>query len=276
MKATVNKNINVSFRTITPSDAKKYLATSERNRAINIRRVERYARDMVNGCWSPATLLIFDDDGHMVDAHHRMEAVVKANVPVQMCVLTGLPKRYVPAIDTGRPRTAGDMLAFVDGLEGVGGLRNKAAIARLILAMERCDTAFTPSYNEIADKMLEEIDLINKAYTAYGSIKTLGATVGVAAGVYRIYKANGYECKKFDEFWNQVASGEMLQSGMPAFALRNAIFTNGRTKCGGGRQWADVYFVLRAWSAYVANEQIRVMRRPKDIRLSEIAVAVVS
>ena len=84
------KNYKLVLRMVSPAEAKRNLETSERNRQINKARVQRYAEDMRAGKWSPATLLVFDEDGHMVDGHHRMLAVVEAGMAVPFCVLVGV------------------------------------------------------------------------------------------------------------------------------------------------------------------------------------------
>lgn len=270
--------IQVALMTITPDDARKYIATSERNRPINQRRVERYAKDMLVGNWSPATLLIIDEDGHMVDAHHRMEAVIEANIPVQMCVLTGLPKRYIPCIDTGRPRSAGDMLAFIEGLDGIGSLRNKAAMVRMLLAVKNgaAPRAHIASYNDIAEYMLENKELVNAAYEKYTGVKPLGATIGAGAAAFMIMSANGSECEQFKAFWKEFEDGEMLEKGSPSLALRNAVFANGKTGRGGTRQVNDMFFVLKAWRAYVSGEPIQLLRRPKEVATADLYAVKVS
>lgn len=261
---------NVSIRTITPADAARYLETSKRNRSINQDRVNRYAYDMASGRWSPATMLIIDEDGNMVDAHHRMKAVVQSDVPVQMCVFTGLPKRFIPYIDTGRPRSAGDMLAFIEGLDGVGSLRNKAVIARLVLKIRHAEYGIMPNFDDIAEFMLANKLLVEQAYQDYSAIKPLGATLGAGAAFFLIREANG-NSYALSEFISKTATGEMLKAGMPAYALRNALFANSKTTHGGGaRQKNDIYFVLKAWEAHATGKTMQILRRPKTITVSDI------
>lgn len=263
-------NYNVSIQTITPADAAKYLETSKRNRTIHMPRVAQYARDMASGRWSPATMLIIDEDGNMVDAHHRMMAVVNAGVPVQMCVFTGLPKRFIPCIDTGRPRTAGDMLAFIEGLDGVGSLRNKAVIARLVLKIRSGDFTTMISFDDIAEFMLANKLLVEQATRDYSALKPIGATLGAGAAFYLIREAEG-NSSVLEEFITQTATGEMLKAGMPTYALRNAIFANSKAGYGSTRQKIDIYFVLKAWEAHVNGKPMQFLRRPKEIGTSDLA-----
>ncbi len=264
--------LSVSLRRITPKEADRYLQTSERNRTINRARVLRYANDMRAGRWSAATMLIIDDQGHMVDGHHRMSAVVEAGVPVEMCVLTGLPKRSVPYIDTGRPRSAGDMLAFVEGLDGVGQLKNKAVLARIVLKVRSGNFGSMPGYDEIADFMLSNRATVDEAYSFYSALKPLGGSLGTGAAAFLIIDKIGVGNAVFSRFSEQVATGEMIKSGMPTFALRNAIFANGKTGRGGTRQVDDVYYVLKAWKCFVEGTATQFLRRPKVVQMSDLAI----
>lgn len=267
-----DRKLSVSLRRITPKDAERYLQTSERNRTLNRARVLRYARDMKLGRWSAATMLIIDEDGHMVDGHHRMSAVVEAGVPAEMCVLTGLPKQAVPYIDTGRPRSAGDMLAFVEGLDGVASLRNKSVLARIVLKIRSGNFSTLPGYDDIADFMLSNKETVNEAYSFYSELKPLGGSLGTGAAAFIILDKVGLKNAVFQEFREQVASGEMIKSGMPTYALRNALFANGKTGSGGTRQVDDVYFVLKAWRGFVNGEAIQFLRRQKVVQMSDLAI----
>ena len=79
--------------TITPDMAKKWLATSTRNRSISPTTVKAYAADMRAGAWKITHQGIgFNVDRELVDGQHRLSAVVEADIPVTMPVTHGLPR----------------------------------------------------------------------------------------------------------------------------------------------------------------------------------------
>jgi len=266
---------SIKVETITPDLAKEFLGTSLRNRTINQRRVDMYAQEMIHGKWSPATLLIMDSDGHLVDAHHRLNAVIKAGVAVDMVVFRGLEKRFIPSIDTGRPRSAGDMLAFIEGLDDMKSLRNKAALVRNVLIVRSGMLASMPAHDEIANFMIANRNIVDECYTDFCKIRALGVTIGVGAAIFLIREANGNHAAKIAEFVDQIATGEMLTSKMPTYALRSALFNNNRSS-GGRRIRGDMYFVLKAWRAFVHNEEIKILRRPKVFENEDFGAAVIS
>lgn len=260
-------NISVKLEIITPKRAKMLLGTSQRNRKINPDRVAKYANDMKSGKWSPATLLIIDEDGQLVDAHHRLNAVIAANTSVRMVVVSGLEKRFVPYIDTGRPRSAGDMLKFCEQMDGVASIQNKAAMAKIIIGTlgggsER--NKFNVSYDMLANFMIDNIEVVNYCYDIYRRFKPMGGTLAIGAAVWFIHHT-GYDNDLFELFVNRVVNGEDIHSGMPEYAVRNAFISNGRSKCGATRQKRDFLFFLMAWADVKEGHKREIYRAPRVI-----------
>ena len=98
---------------ITPEMAKEMLATSKGNfryactskKTVDEKIVKKYASDMKNGAWqlSPHGI-VFDEDGVLVDGHHRLNAVVLAATPIDFVVCKETPQECVETIDVGLPR----------------------------------------------------------------------------------------------------------------------------------------------------------------------------
>lgn len=105
--------ISAQVEKITPAIAAAYLEMNKNNRAIRKKVVDAYARDMANGEWVVQHQgIAFDVDGNLVDGQHRLQAVIKAGVPVQMMVTRGLEKNSVEGIDQGAKRSFSDVLTM--------------------------------------------------------------------------------------------------------------------------------------------------------------------
>jgi hypothetical protein len=101
--------MNVKVEVITPETAAAYLATSTGNRPISRTRVLQYVSDMIDDAWELTHQSIaFDDDGVLIDGHHRLTAVTVANKPVTMLVTRGVAAEAYSTIDIGRTRTLAD------------------------------------------------------------------------------------------------------------------------------------------------------------------------
>ena len=90
--------------TITPDMAKAMLQSNIRNRKISHGTIEAYSQDMLSGNWGISHQgIAFNPDGKLMDGQHRLLAIIKSGIPVQMLVCTDVPLTY--NIDNGRRRT---------------------------------------------------------------------------------------------------------------------------------------------------------------------------
>lgn len=101
---------------ISPEIAELYLKKSAGNRALSMQTVNNYARDMACGKWELTSQgITFSVSGVLTDGHHRLNAVIKSGVTVQMNVTYDEPDG-VFIHDRGRPRTQGNVL-YMKGFE---------------------------------------------------------------------------------------------------------------------------------------------------------------
>lgn len=121
---------------INPEKAKAYLSMSKGNRKLAPAVVKMFARDMASGNWKCTHQAIaFDENGVLIDGHHRLSAVIKAGVNVNMLVARNVPHDTIEYVDTGRCRSLRDTLYYVDGFESPA-LRNSNTLATLKLAVQ--------------------------------------------------------------------------------------------------------------------------------------------
>lgn len=267
-----NNNYSVKIINVTPEMAQAFINSNKRNRKISEHRVTKYAKDMERGMWSPATMLIVDEDGSMVDANHRMMAVIKSGRTVPMVIFKGLEKKYIPMIDTGRPRTAGDMLAFLEEMDGISSLRNKSVIVRWILRYKHNAISETKGftdigYDDIANFMLENKDGVEQAMKDFSSIRSM-AVLSAGAAMFLIRDGNKEHKNRVDDFIRRIAEGENIKKGDPEFAAREALYRI-TAESGSQRSIKTFYAIVYAWNAVVDNTPIRLIRTPKDFSIKE-------
>lgn len=102
---------------VTPDLAKEWLALSVGNRGVNKQRIVDYAADMKAGRWFVTNQGIgFDHTGALIDGHHRLRAVIRADVAVSMMVTRGLNPEAKQFIDVGQKRSPGQILGMVYGI----------------------------------------------------------------------------------------------------------------------------------------------------------------
>lgn len=105
--------MNYFTEDINPEKARRYLRTSSGNRNISRPVVSSYAKTMKKGDWLlNGVCIIFDRDGHLIDGHHRLHAVIEAGIPVRFDVCRGADPEAFTTYDCGRHRTLGQLLSI--------------------------------------------------------------------------------------------------------------------------------------------------------------------
>ena len=112
-RTSSKKGVVIETTTVTPSIAAAWLDKNVQNRKRNARFVSRFARDMKNGDWQmTGDSIKFDKLNNLVDGQHRLTACVESGVNFKTIVVYGLEPASRDVVDTGKPRTNGDVLAM--------------------------------------------------------------------------------------------------------------------------------------------------------------------
>lgn len=105
--------VNAEIMEITPTIAKIWLEKNANNRPLRQGVVNAYAEDMLHNRWEVnAQPIVFGRAGELLDGQHRLNAIVKANVPVYMMVVNDAPSSKL--YDVGLRRSTPDILRFKD------------------------------------------------------------------------------------------------------------------------------------------------------------------
>lgn len=116
---------------VTPHIAKAWLDVNEINRKPLKRMVDLFARDMASGNWHLTYDPIrFSDDGRLLDGQHRLMACVQSDTPFETFVVYGMATQTRDYIDTGRARSARDVLT----LRGINNVAHVATTLRILLS----------------------------------------------------------------------------------------------------------------------------------------------
>lgn len=119
---------------ITPKLAQDMLNSSKGNRSLRIARVDTYAKQMLEGEWhdNGDTVRVYAD-GSLQDGHHRLAAIVKANVPMRTILVTGITKEAALTVDKGSSRTVSDNILFLNPEFGTEVSGMMATLARYLI-----------------------------------------------------------------------------------------------------------------------------------------------
>lgn len=253
--------LDVSLVTVTPGMAETWLGRNTRNRHLRKRIVGAYARDMAAGHWQVTGEAIkFDDNGKLIDGQHRLHAVIRSGVSVQMLVIRGLRQSAQDVLDTGARRSVADVLA----LEGKARATHLAAAARCALAFESGmlhsggggGAGRVATSSEVREFLESNPDLeraVEATSTLRRSIDLTPATTAVTW--WLCARADEDACV---EFFTALAHAQTSGPGDPRLALirrlGNARRANERLS-----QAAQISLVVRAWNAWRRGSQLASM-----------------
>lgn len=263
--------MNYVTENITPAKAQEYLNSSQGNRPISKVTVRSYADTMKKGKWMMNGVpVVFDVDGHLLDGHHRLEAVTLAGIPVKMDVCRGVSPDAFTTFDCGRHRNVGQLLAMQ-------GVKNYNTVGSIVVCNEtlvrfgrvwannnaRDDHKRTNT--EAYDLYMRDPDgfnlvgedvtrLICKARILKGS--TLGGMI------YYLSHSGGYSRDYVLRFFECLCTLEDM-TVQPAIILRNRII---RERMSNAEIKTSHLFALivKAWNAYVEGKDMKNLQFNAD------------
>lgn len=96
---------------VTPDMARGFLASNATNRAISRAAVTRLKSVLQSGEWRyNGEAIKFSKEGALLDGQHRLTAIVEADMPAELLVITDLNADAFATLDQGRKRSGGDVL----------------------------------------------------------------------------------------------------------------------------------------------------------------------
>lgn len=257
---------------MTPELASGYLSRNKRNRPLRKGRVERYARDMAEGRWqlNGETVIVSDQD-NLMNGQHRLEAVVKAAVPVWMMLTTGVPEAAFSTMDAGLTRTAGDVL----GMRGVLNFNQVAAVARICLNYRDGVGLSTPRTNLEIEEAVDAHPEIETYVSSHNKIYNLAHSSIVIAICYIAQRFGTDTVNSVDDFVRGVSTGINLDEFDARLTYRNKIIAMTADKQRRPEQTVVWYFTQRALTHYLNDNSIAklVPGRGETPHFSEIPSA---
>src|SRR6266545_1760562 len=107
------KFVRSRVQTITPARAAEWLEANTTNRPLSRAVVRLFAEAMRRGEWLVTHQgIAFDVNGVLVDGQHRLAAIIEADRPVELTVFSEVAEGTFDVLDTGKRRTAADVLAI--------------------------------------------------------------------------------------------------------------------------------------------------------------------
>lgn len=260
-------NMKITEQLISPDMAKKYLEKTKLNRRLSKPNVDYLCMQMKSGSWmQTGDSIKFGSDGSLLDGQHRLSAIVQYGEPVKVMVVEGLNPDVFQVLDTGKSRSAADVLSALSYKSS----HNLAALARSIILYKngRYNASSGPNRNVATNKNILEfvkqhddlgeiVDFChNEVYYHFRFIPL--STLGMI--YYILNKKNATKC---DEFFQKYAQGIDLAESNPIRHLREKLMKDSMNKSK-LNQRDKAALMIYTWNNFIQGKRISQLLLPKN------------
>lgn len=253
---------------MTPKQARSLLEASlgQKQRALANTRVERIAHAIVEGQWKLTHQAIaLSPEGFILDGQHRLAAIARAGIPVQVMLAYDADPDTFDVIDTGAARTAANTLQ-VAGYANANGL---SACSRMLLTYDKIvGTRISP---KSATSKLTTADVIRLMNSERGQLITdnqsdatalasawgrYGSRSWIMAGQVILREA-GHSVEQLDTFNARLRDGAFLEPGSPILAYRRFVMSDtGLARISKDiKAYVALAVFLKTFNAYVSGQE---------------------
>lgn len=243
---------------VTPELAQQFLAKNTSNRKIMNTVVSSYVREMKAGFWHETHQgIAFYEDGTLADGQHRLTAIARAGVTVNMVVAFDLKKPAALGIDCGAKKGQADVLV-ISGENWA--TKDTVAILSLILFGGRKKSP-TEIKNCASPELLDAVQFACEALA--GHVRGIGnASV---RGALALAILNGVEKSIVQSFCAVLRSGINRDAGdISVILLRNMLLTSKTQKSGSDREKA-MRTTQNALKAYIGRVDLKLLKTPESL-----------
>jgi hypothetical protein len=255
-----SKNTTTVYEVITPAKAKWYLQTSwVTQRRIDEPTVLSYAQIMRKGGWCDMPGIAFDQNGQLVDGHHRLNAIIRSGAKVRLMVTRGLSKAAILALDVNRRRSVAFQLKCAEDHWGVEKMMNKSSI---ISYVNMCNYLLTTTRVRIShESTFRRFHHVFRDEVAWAISECLTDEVlrhGTVGGALAFAYAADPEAVK--SFTALLKDGSALGSKHPAKALLLHLKDLDPTDHSSTYRLPVAMKVLNALLAFINKKEVRALK----------------
>ncbi len=213
-------SIQSGVYTITPEDARVLLESNDHNRKVQQNVIDNYARDMKEGRWRQnGEAISFSTSGRLLNGQHRLQAIIQANVPVDIQINHNVDEDAFYSIDTGRKRSAADVLSLM-------GNHNNSQIASLtrVLINYRDGISFNRArtVGELIEAVQEEPGIIEFVHRVRSLTNRQVRSIAFAGPLY-LAKRFGEKDAEVESFIAALETGANMTPNDPRLVLRERL-----------------------------------------------------
>lgn len=274
------KNIRTETLLITPEIAKAFLDKNLSNRIVSKVTVNQYSEAMKSQKWRlNGESIKFCEKGNILDGQHRLLACIKSGVSFITLVTYGLKEEDKTTMDTGKNRSASDVLSFV----GTKNIKPAASIIQFIIPFRlgRYGIASSQSSGGGNNKpyLPDNTEILNFYQNTPGFIDFVDHTVtlhkqGDKCVPIKIFGGLHYVITqkagvaKADSFFYCLSTGLNLAQGSPIHTIRTKLI-KGKTNLSNVDKLNRTQItaaIIKAWNYCMQGKTVLKMKYDNQIQ----------
>jgi len=244
------------FSKLTPSLARLLLTMNGSNRHMSEYRARSYAKDISEGRWQVnGETLAVSSCGHLNDGQHRCNAVIIADTPIDALFTFGVSYESRLTTDTGAVKGAGDFL----GMEGIQNANNLAAIAHLLLIIEK-NGKYVSGINYVhitKSEVRERVESDPGVERSFIAVRQKNASKLASLTVLAVchYLLSKVDSDKADHFMTSLISGAELKDRDPIYVAREKLIDPYKRL----NKNEQLKTILSAWNSWRSGRMVRTI-----------------
>lgn len=263
------EGVTVSFESITPETAAKYLEHNLHNRALSGDDVAKYARAMADGRFAlNGETIKFSRSGRLIDGQHRLHGVIASGRTVTMLVVRGLDEDAMVTVDVGRPRNVADLLRLER--DNPSYVRELATLARRAMVMlgRSVDTRDKTLVYQYAVDNLEDLLRAIDVASHPDKRSMVGTRSTYALAAWYLLRVSGVSEAAVYAFIDELGSDIGIEEGTPRHVFRRYVSGDPRVLSPTTslvRERAAVSLFIKTWNAWRdPSKSFKVLRPWRD------------
>lgn len=263
--------METSIALVTPEVAEEWLERNDNNRPLNRTTVDQIVKQIKRGEWQLTHQgIAFDEEGRLLDGQHRLHAVVRSGVPVEMMIIHDAPRSSFAVLDTGRKRTGKDVLHLAGE---VNTTHLASALRGLHLYRNAPEASWSGSKSMVSNEQLIEILSENpgmrSALTKATAIHRAARITITAAAIGWYVTSEARPDIDQTPWFEGLTTGADLKSGDPRLTLRNTMVSLAAgtriRKRDDSRE--HLFYYIKAWNSWAEGREQKVLRRSPNERM---------
>lgn len=254
---------------ITPEWAKEILSLQDKNGWVNRKlypgKIKEFKEHMIAGTFAKNTTIQLSPRKRLLDAWHRLNACVEANVPFYAVLLTDVPEADHIHIDVGTKRTIAHKLTFEGIVSPQQAASMVAALNTLNMYLDqakgRKGVAAGPALSQTQGLNLEGARLLLEQHPGirqsleFVGTKSQTMSAAIMTCIHYLMAHVAGKQRDADTFIEAIKSGAYLSSGSPVLALRKLFLEEKPQQMSafGDRLW----ITIEAANRFLANRSVR-------------------